>query len=543
MADAGGRANSKLKAFISYSRKDEDFALDLLAGLRVAGFEPYLDKHDIAVGEPWEARLGHLIEAADTVVFVISPDSVTSDRCAWEVERTEDLKKRLLPIIWRPVPEEQVPLRLKRLNYIFFDQRLSFGASLEALATALKTDIEWVREHTRIGEAALRWQARRRAETLLWRGEELVAAKTWLAAQPQYAPEPTLLHHEFIKAGEDAEAARSSAERQRLDEIAAAQAEREKALEQVQFAQDQRAKALRKGQRTLVAAAGLFLCIIIGAIGWYLQDFLKEQYQWRVVMRPSVLMALQEKEKAANPGSDFKECANGCPTMIVVPAGTFIMGSAEGEGRDDEHPQHQVTITQSFAVGKYEVTFTEWDACVAASACHKVGDSGWGQGDRPVINVSWEDAQRYVGWLSRATGQRYRLLSEAEWEYAARAGNPGRYSWGDEIGHGNANCFFCGSEWDGKKTAPVGSFKPNGFGLHDMHGNVWEWVQDSYHPNYQEAPAEGSAWQSGEEPSRAHRGGGWGNQPEELRSAFRGWSTEGSRRVTIGFRVARTLTP
>ena len=176
MADAGGRANSKLKAFISYSRKDEDFALDLLAGLRVAGFEPYLDKHDIAVGEPWEARLGHLIEAADTVVFVISPDSVTSDRCAWEVERTEDLKKRLLPIIWRPVPEEQVPLRLKRLNYIFFDQRLSFGASLEALATALKTDIEWVREHTRIGEAALRWDMRERAEALLLRGEELAAA-------------------------------------------------------------------------------------------------------------------------------------------------------------------------------------------------------------------------------------------------------------------------------------------------------------------------------------------------------------------------------
>src|SRR5262249_44776288 len=133
-----------------------------------------------------------LIETADTVVFVISPDAVASKRCAWEVDCTIDRKKRLLPIVWRRVEEAQIPPRLKRLNYIFFDRPLSFGASLRALATALKTDITWVREHTRIGEAALRWDARGRAEALLWRGEELGAAKTWLASQPQYAPDPTL---------------------------------------------------------------------------------------------------------------------------------------------------------------------------------------------------------------------------------------------------------------------------------------------------------------------------------------------------------------
>jgi hypothetical protein len=331
MADGSAAGDRKLRVFISYSRKDEDFAQELLVGLQIAGFEPYLDKHDIAAGEEWEQRLGRLIEAADTVVFVISPDAMASDRCAWEVNRTVELKKRLLPIVFRRVEEAQVAPRLKQLNYIFFDRPFSFAPSLQALAAALRTDVEWIREHTRIGEAALRWDGRGRNEALLFRGEELAAAKAWLAAQPEYAPEPTLLHHEFIKTAEDAEAARTSAERQRLDQMAAAQAEREKALEREKFAQQREKAALRRGQRALAAATGLFACIVIGAIGVYYRDYLKEQYHWRVVMRPSVLTAAQEKEKAAKPGSDFKECSNGCPTMIVIPAGKFTMGSPETE--------------------------------------------------------------------------------------------------------------------------------------------------------------------------------------------------------------------
>jgi TIR domain len=265
MAGTGVEEPVKLKVFISYSRKDEDFAQELLGALEIMGFEPYLDKHDIAAGEDWEVRLGRLIEAADTVVFVISPDAVASERCAWEVERTVTLKKRLLPIVFRRVEEAQVPTHLKQLNYIFFDRPLNFIPPLKALTTALKTDIAWIREHTRLGEAALRWDARGRAEALLLRGEELAAAKSWLGAQPQFAPEPTLLHHEFIKAGEDAEAARSSAERQRLDQMAAAQAEREKALERERAAQEEREKALerertalRRGRRALAVATGLF---------------------------------------------------------------------------------------------------------------------------------------------------------------------------------------------------------------------------------------------------------------------------------------------
>src|SRR6516225_824581 len=295
MTNTSAVGDRKLKVFISYSRKDEDFAQELLAGLEFGGFEPYLDKHDIAAGEDWEARLGRLIEAADTVVYVISPDAVASERCAWEVERTVALRKRLLPIVWRAVEEAKVPARLKQLNYIYFDKPHSFGPSAMALATALRTDLDWIREHTRIGEAALRWDARGRAEALLFRGDELAAAKGWLASQPKYAPDPTLLHHEFIKAAEDAEAARSSAERQRLDQMAAA-------LERVKLAQDEREKALdrervalRRGRRALAGMAGLFVCIIVGAIGWYNQDFLRDQYYFRVVMRAPVLTTGQER--------------------------------------------------------------------------------------------------------------------------------------------------------------------------------------------------------------------------------------------------------
>jgi formylglycine-generating enzyme required for sulfatase activity len=427
MAKVGIAEKTQLKVFISYSRKDEDFAQELLAGLELVGFQPYLDKHDIAAGEDWEVRLGRLIETADTVVFIISPDAVTSERCAWEVDRTITLKKRLLPIVWRRVDETLVPLRLKQLNYIFFDRPLMSVPSLTALATALQTDIEWVREHTRVGDAALRWHARGRAEALLLRGEELAVAKAWLAAQPQYAPEPTLLHHEFINASEDAEKARTTADRQRLDQIRAAlesekaaQSERETALEREKSALQRAQAAVQRTQRALVSAAALFACIIVGAIGWYHQAYLKEQYHWRAVMGPSVLTADQEKQLAAKPGAAFKECRRGCPTMIIVPAGKFMMGSVEGQGSNDETPQHEVTIAKPFAVGKFEVTFAEWDECSTAGACPTALDNGWGRMNRPVILVSWEDAKRYVTWLANVTGKEYRLLSEAEWEYAAR---------------------------------------------------------------------------------------------------------------------------
>ena len=253
------------------------------------------------------------------------------------------------------------------------------------------------------------------------------------------------------------------------------------------------------------------------------------------------LVALGE-ERA--PGRRFRDCAE-CPELVVVSSGSFMMGSPSGEeGRDgDEGPLHRVSIAEPFAVGVYEVTFAEWDACRRGGECtHHADDRGWGRGSRPVINVSWEDAQGYVRWLSLETGERYRLLSESEWEYVARAGTRTRYHWGDGVGRGRANCDGCGSRWDDERTAPVGSFSANGFGLHDVHGNVREWVEDCQHDNYSGAPRDGRAWTSGSSCSwRVLRGGSWIYDPRFVRSAFRSGSVPGFRVDDVGFRVARTL--
>jgi formylglycine-generating enzyme required for sulfatase activity len=256
-----------------------------------------------------------------------------------------------------------------------------------------------------------------------------------------------------------------------------------------------------------------------------------------------------ERERALKPKDTFRECAKDCPIMVVIPVGEFMMGSPESEtGRDgNEDPQHKVTIAKPFAVSKYEVTFDDWDACVADGGCnhYRPVDQDWGRGTRPVINVSWDDAQKYVKWLSKHTGKPYRLLSEAEWEYGARAGSDKAYSWGDEIGKENANCRGCGSQWDGKQTAPVGSFAANAFGLHDTHGNVWEWVQDclknSYNGDYNDAPTDGSAWTSGDCANHVLRGGSWFNDPRGLRSAYRVRNPADDRDPIVGFRVGRTL--
>ena len=244
-------------------------------------------------------------------------------------------------------------------------------------------------------------------------------------------------------------------------------------------------------------------------------------------------------------GSAFRDCDE-CPEMVVVPAGSFMMGSpASEEGRyDNEGPVHRVTLPVPFAVGKYEVTFAEWDACEAAGGCDEFTyDRGWGRGRRPVINVTWEDAQAYVRWLSRQTGERYRLLSESEWEYVARAGSATRYAWGDEIGRNRANCDGCGSQWDDESTAPMGSFAANAFGLHDMHGNVWEWVEDCWNETYVGAPADGTARQNGDCTRHAARGGSWFFLPRNLRSASRARVFHLQDDKDLGFRVAKTLAP
>jgi formylglycine-generating enzyme required for sulfatase activity len=272
------------------------------------------------------------------------------------------------------------------------------------------------------------------------------------------------------------------------------------------------------------------------------------------------------KNPCIKPGSGqfFKDCPD-CPEMVVVPAGNFRMGSTQAEvdalvreyGKDIEQyftrelPQHEVTIGATFAVGRFAVTFAEWDACVADGGCggYKPDDSGWGRDDRPVINVSWSYAKTYVAWLSQKTGKEYRLLSEAEWEYAARAGTTTPFWWGQsistEMANYNGNYTYGGSakgEYR-QKTVPVKSFKPNPWGLYQVHGNVYDWVEDCWHDSYQNAPGDGLANTTGECKYRVLRGGTWYNYPRSLRAAHRLAYIPDLRLSHLGLRVARTIVP
>jgi formylglycine-generating enzyme required for sulfatase activity len=272
--------------------------------------------------------------------------------------------------------------------------------------------------------------------------------------------------------------------------------------------------------------------VVILLIGWINQSFIKDQWRLYTVSNPfrnakiDPYVLSSEAEQKLKPKDSFKECAADagadlCPEMVVLPAGSFLMGSPKGQGEDDEYPQHQVTIVRPLAVAKYELTFAEWDTCAAYGDCDpNIDDSGWGRGRQPVINDTWNDASRYVRWLSQMTRKSYRLLSEAEWEYAARAGTQTTYPWGNQIGKGNAVCVGCGSKWDGKQPAPVGSLAPNAFGLYDMAGNLREWVEDCYQQSYSGAPKDGSAWTPDPCHYRDVRDGSWG-YPELPRSAAR----------------------
>ncbi len=284
------------------------------------------------------------------------------------------------------------------------------------------------------------------------------------------------------------------------------------------------------------------------------------QIGWRQLTAPR-----GPNQLTLDPGDTFRDCLD-CPEMIVVPAGSFMMGMSANEKEEDEAddygPQRKVTIAQPFAVGRYEVTFQEWDACAADGGCEpQTQDQGWGRGRRPVFKVRWKDAKAYVAWLSKKTGMQYRLLSEAEWEYAARAGTRTRFPWGNTITNAQAN--YTGTftySYDGKvkfsgfrgakkiQTLEVGSFSPNAFGLYDMHGNASEWVEDCYRYTYAEfpqTPLDGSprVWACNQ---HVVRGGSFKHGfPGPLRSASRTSESEGeldNEYGYVGLRVARTLT-
>ena len=265
-----------------------------------------------------------------------------------------------------------------------------------------------------------------------------------------------------------------------------------------------------------------------------------------MAVQPGVANAQHARPQSGEIFTDVLAYGGDGPEMVVIPAGTSRVGCLSNDDAcgGTDLPTMEVQLTEPFALSIHETTYAQWDACVFAGGCngYRPVNPGWGRGSRPVSNVNWNDAQAYVAWLSRETGKSYRLPSDTEWEYAARAGTVTRYFWGNEVGYNRANCGDCGSPWDGQRTAPVGSFAANAFGLYDMHGNVREWVEDCYSVRYTGPPSSANGRFDADCVYAILRGGALYSGPRSVRAASRGIQVIGRRDEYHGFRVARTLT-
>jgi formylglycine-generating enzyme required for sulfatase activity len=460
--------------------------------------------------------------------------------------------RRIFTLMLATVREDGEPTRRRALRTEFSDEewrlvseladhpnRLVITATPEASETYAEVAHEAIfRRWDKLRE----WIAAER-EFLAWRSGLEVARRAWQET-PEGSKQDALLMGAALAQAQSWLAKRAE---DLLDED----------CEFIRRSIERHKAALTRTRRIRSLAYILLLAMIIGLLGWINQAFVKSQWKWYAVTLPFMhskikpYVLVPTAEHLLKPKDAFRECVDKqgedyCPAMVVVPAGSFLMGSPPTEtGRNDnEGPQHVVKIAKYFAVSKFQLTFDEWDTCVDYGDCPSgISDSGFGRGQEPVIDVSWDDAQRYAAWLSKMTGKPYRLLTEAEYEYAERAGTETAYFWGSEVGAGNANCNACGTKWDNSDDAPVGSFTPNPFGLYDMQGNAWEWVEDCYHPNYDGAPTDGSGWSADctDEHTHVERGGGKNAPPRMIRSAARLGVTADARRSSLGFRMARTL--
>jgi formylglycine-generating enzyme required for sulfatase activity len=458
--------------------------------------------------------------------------------------QAEDTLRRLLTLKLATVRDDGEPTRRRAARSEFTEEEWRLVSELadhpnRLLVTAIPESGEPYAEvaHETIfrrWEKLTDWVAAER-EFLAWRSGLEAARREWRAAPERSRDEALLMGFPLTQA--------RTWFSNRADDIP--QADRE-------FIAQSHKAARRRKLRVQATFGALAAVIVLGLAAYWNEQLLKPAYHWVIDVRSYVLSA--QRERMLTPGELFRECASTdgdyskyCPQMIVAPVGKFMMGSPSNEsGRNiDESPQHEVTIALPFAVSKFEVTFDQWDACNQYGGCAPVVWRGGAPrgGKQPANNVSWYDAQQYVRWLSSLTGQHYRLLTEAEWEYAARAGSTTPFSFEGPLRWQLGEYAWYGPN-SGGNTNPVGEKKPNAFGLYDMYGNVAEWVEDCHHMNYNGSPTNGSAWIDDNCVDRVFRGGSYSTTSENyLRSASRGRAPPDNRAFTIGFRVGRTLTP
>jgi formylglycine-generating enzyme required for sulfatase activity len=511
-------------------------ALPLLAFTLERLYEEYHASTHLRV-EHYEAlgRIGGSIEAAVERAFKVadSDNRIPKDR----QDRLELLRRGLIPWLAGIDPDTKLPRRrVARLSEIppearplidlLVEQRLlsadlaqdtserTIEPAHEALLRQwsllegwLKDDAEFLIWLDGIKRAAGEWDAKGKEDRWLGHSGERLAYAKRLLARPDFASFLGPTERGYLKACQDEEKAAGSRRRRARLAIGS-------------------------------LAAGIAAIASLSYTGLLDQNYLKVQGRRLLdIYLPTVLS--ERDELALKPGHIFQECAS-CPEMIVVPAGEFVMGSAEDEAREDEKPPHKVVLSRQFAVGKFEVTFDQWDACVAHGGCTFQGKGeSWGRGLQPMVRISWSDAEGYVRWLSRQTGKPYRLLTEAEWEYVARAGSTTNYSYGNDTSQLGEFGWYAANS--GGRTQAVGLKRPNSFGLHDVQGNVWEWVQDCYKDDYVNAPSDGSSLTPSECLSRVLRGGAWSSDADNLRVSARYGHIGNFRSDANGFRVLRSL--
>jgi len=519
--------------FLSYKRADASHAAKIVALLENEGWSVWWDDR-ISAGDYWNAEIAREIGATRCVVVIWSPNSIDPSKAHWVHEEAHNGRGRgiLVPVTIEGVVPPLGFTLVQARNLSRWDGATRHGAAADFLADVRKM----------LGQApaapAVTPQTAPVQPADAGGPKLALAAEEWgrLKDTADIAKLRRFVQHfsgtyyaelaeERIAGLEEAARAQAAAEAA-AGAKAAAEAERKRA----EAARAQiREKIARTGERDALFAL-------------WPED--PEAAAARLQELGFVEVASRKDGKPATywlkPGESFRDLDT-APEMVVVPPTKefFWMGSKDGEGSDSERPRHRVTIAKPFAVGKYPVTFAEWDAALAAGGVKHKPETDWGRGRQPVMRVSWDDAQAYVKWLSAATGQPYRLLSEAEWEYCCRAGTETAFSFGDKESDLDRHAWYWSNS--GKQTHPVGEKAANNFGLHDMHGNVWEWCQDCWNDNYHNTPADGSARTTGDCSRRVLRGGSWSDDPRDLRSAYRYWNTADNRDDDIGFRLARTL--